>query len=106
MAKMLKNERITARDHFQDTRHIELDLGGSKLAYEPGDLLAVFPQQPPAAVRDFMHRLGLDADAFVRIEAADPINAAQTDAVEVGELLLYHRSPAGARKTGAVFTRT
>jgi len=28
-----------APTHVQDTRHIELDLGGSSLTYEPGGLL-------------------------------------------------------------------
>lgn len=35
-ARMLHNRRITASSHFQDTRHIELDLGDSGLQYEPG----------------------------------------------------------------------
>ena len=35
-ARMLRNRRITASSHFQDTRHIELDLGDSGLSYVPG----------------------------------------------------------------------
>lgn len=35
-ARMLRNRRITASSHFQDTRHLELDLGDSGLSYKPG----------------------------------------------------------------------
>lgn len=51
MAPLLVNERLTASDHFQDTRHLEFDLGASGLAYEPGDSLAVFPRTPEADVQ-------------------------------------------------------
>lgn len=36
MARVAANTRITAESHFQDTRHIELDLGHSGLTFEPG----------------------------------------------------------------------
>lgn len=83
MARLLKNERITAADHFQDTRHIEVDLGDSGLAYQPGDLLAVFPQQSASALRDFLHRTRLDPDEWVRIQPAEPAAGTQNVAVEV-----------------------
>jgi sulfite reductase alpha subunit-like flavoprotein len=51
MAPLLVNRRLTAPDHFQDTRHLEFDLEGSELAYEPGDLLAIFPRTPEADVQ-------------------------------------------------------
>jgi sulfite reductase alpha subunit-like flavoprotein len=83
MARLLANERITAAGHFQDTRHLEFDLASSGLAYEPGGLLAVLPAQPHDALANFMHRLGLDADAWVRVEATDLVAAGQRGAVEV-----------------------
>ena len=83
LARLLKNERITAADHFQDTRHIELDLGDSGLAYQPGDLLAVFPQQSASALRDFLHRTRLDPDEWVRIQPAEPAAGTHNVAIEV-----------------------
>ncbi|EIE26765.1 riboflavin synthase domain-like protein [Coccomyxa subellipsoidea C-169] len=83
MARVLKNERITAEDHFQDTRHIEVDLGDSGLAYQPGDLLAVFPQQRESALQDFLHRTRLDPDDWVRIQPADPAARVASADVEV-----------------------
>lgn len=83
MARLLKNERITAADHFQDTRHIEVDLGDSGLAYQPGDLLAVFPQQSASALRDFLHRTRLDPDEWVRIQPAEPAAGTHNVAFQV-----------------------
>lgn len=51
MALLLANERLTAPDHFQDTRHLEFDLAGSGLEYEPGDTLAIFPRTPEGDVQ-------------------------------------------------------
>lgn len=69
MARVLTNQRITSSDHFQDTRHIEIDLEGSGLSYEPGDLLAIVPRQDPGAVGRFLRRTGLDAGMWVSIAA-------------------------------------
>lgn len=69
-APLLRNERMTAAAHFQDTRHLEFDLSGSGLTYEPGDLLAVLPHSPAEAVDALLSRLGLDGDAVVRVELA------------------------------------
>jgi hypothetical protein len=46
MAPLLVNRRVTSGDHFQETRHLEFDLSGSGLTYQPGDLLAIFPRTP------------------------------------------------------------
>ncbi len=83
LARVLKNERMTAPGHFQDTRHIELDLAGSGLRYEPGWLLAVRPRQRPEDVAAFLKRLRLDGEAWVRVEAAEPHNGSVGVAAEV-----------------------
>lgn len=86
MARVLKNERITAEDHFQDTRHIEVHLGNSGLVYLPGDLLAVFPQQHTSALLDFLHRTGLDPEEWVKVEAADSLAGTHRASIEVPPL--------------------
>lgn len=68
LAPALRNERLTAAGHPQDVRHIEFDLSNSNLTYEPGDLLAIFPEPLPAAVDAFLARLGLDGNCMVRVE--------------------------------------
>ena len=72
-ARLLANRRVTAPTHFQDVRHLEFDLGtpeGGCLTYDPGDVLAIMPQQPQAAVEVLCRQCGLDSGAWVRIEVA------------------------------------
>ena len=83
LARVLRNERMTAAGHFQDTRHIELDLGDSGLAYEPGWLLAVRPRQERGDVAAFLTRLGLDPEEWVRVEAAELHDGSASVAAEV-----------------------
>ena len=85
MASILRNQRITAPDHFQDTRHIELDLGRSGIVYDPGDLLTIFPRQPSAAVQEFIQCTGLDGSAWVEITPCEvPPGMAQSPSMQVG----------------------
>ena len=83
LARVLVNQRLTAPGHFQDTRHIELDLGDSGLAYEPGWLLAVRPRQPPASVAAFLARCALDPEEWVRVEAAQQPDGGHGASAEV-----------------------
>ncbi len=41
-ATLLTRQKITGRDSGKDVRHIEIDLEGSGLAYQPGDALGVW----------------------------------------------------------------
>eukprot|EP00198_Chlamydomonas_reinhardtii_P004798 XP_001694134.1 NADPH-dependent flavin reductase [Chlamydomonas reinhardtii] len=66
LARLVCNQRITAPDHFQDTRHVELDLEGSGLSYEPGDVISVLPMPSEAVADAFLTRLGLDGDQWAR----------------------------------------
>jgi len=47
-AKLKKNRKLTAEGSAKDTRHFEIDLADSGLAYEVGDSLGVFPTNNPA----------------------------------------------------------
>jgi len=70
-APLRANERVTAASHFQDTRHLEFDLRGSGMEWwEPGDLLAVLPRQPPHMVSEVVRRLGGTGQQRVRVSAA------------------------------------
>lgn len=65
-AELLTNQRITGRGSDRDVRHLEIDLHGSGLDYEPGDALGVWAQNPPALVDAVLIELGLDGDTAVR----------------------------------------
>lgn len=75
--RLAANRRITAPTHFQDVRQLDIDLAGSGLTYQPGDVLAVAPQQPAAAVDALLRRCGWDSDAWVRVEPAAGAGAAE-----------------------------
>ena len=83
MAALLKNERVTAKDHFQDTRHIELSLGDSGLTYKPGSVLAVFPQQDAQALAAFCKLARLKPDEWIRVEPEQGLGNGHSSSMEV-----------------------
>ncbi|MGB6241081.1 MAG: assimilatory sulfite reductase (NADPH) flavoprotein subunit [Castellaniella sp.] len=60
-AEVLLNQPITGRDSDKDIRHLELSLEGSKLNYEPGDALGVWPVQDDTLVARVLEATGLNA---------------------------------------------
>lgn len=60
-AEVLLNQPITGRDSDKDIRHLELSLAGSKLQYEPGDALGVWPLQDDTLVARVLEASGLNA---------------------------------------------
>lgn len=66
-ARMIENKRLTAEEYERDVRHVEFDLGGSGIQYEPGDVLEVIPCQNAAAVDAFIERCHLDPNAYIMV---------------------------------------
>lgn len=67
-AELLAQQRISGRGSDKDVRHLELDLAGSGLSYEPGDALGVWAENPPALVEAVLGSTGLDG--AVEVEAS------------------------------------
>jgi sulfite reductase (NADPH) flavoprotein alpha-component len=67
-APVIENIVLTGRGSSKETRHIELSLAGSGLAYQPGDALGVVPRNDPALVAALLDRLGLSPDAVVSVK--------------------------------------
>jgi sulfite reductase (NADPH) flavoprotein alpha-component len=65
--ELIANQRLSGRDSAKDVRHLELDLAGSGLSYEPGDALGVWPENPPALVDELLSLTGLDGDREVAL---------------------------------------
>lgn len=72
MAHLKSNTRITAADHFQDTRHAEFVLGQDGPQYSPGDILTIFPSQSREDVGQLLDRLGYDPCSRIQIDLAEP----------------------------------
>eukprot|EP00903_Cladosiphon_okamuranus_P011401 g10744.t1 len=68
-ASLVVNRRLTAKGHFQDTRHIELDLTGvpGGAAYGAGDIAWVHPSNNASEVETLAAAMSLDLDQVVRI---------------------------------------
>jgi sulfite reductase (NADPH) flavoprotein alpha-component len=66
-AEITEHVRLTGSRSLSDTRHIELSLEGSGIAYEPGDALGFIPRNDPALVDAVLKASGLDGDAALRL---------------------------------------
>ena len=64
-AEVLVNQRITTRSSERDIRHLEINLEGSGLHYEPGDALGMWPRNPAPLVDAVLATLALDGDSVV-----------------------------------------
>ncbi len=62
-AKILVNRNLNAEGSAKETRHVEISLAGSGLSYEPGDAVAIVPENDAAYVADLLKAAGLEADA-------------------------------------------
>ncbi len=71
MARVKCNNRLTAAHHDQDVRHIELDLKGSGISYEPGDVMIVYPDNPRSETLAFIASLGLAPNDILEITSTD-----------------------------------
>lgn len=67
-ATILDAIKIVGRHSSKETRHIELDLAGSGLRYEPGDALGVVVRNHPAVVAAVLEAAGLSASAPLTIK--------------------------------------
>ena len=65
LARLKHTEILTKSGSEKDTRHFEIDLGNSGLTYEPGDSLAVLPQNDPELVEK-QHRLATPNRSIIR----------------------------------------
>ncbi|RYG67198.1 sulfite reductase subunit alpha [bacterium] len=64
-ASLSRMELLTKEGSSKDTRHFEIDLSGSGIAYEPGDSLAIQAQNDPALVRSLIDLIGGDPEQAV-----------------------------------------
>ncbi len=84
-ATILDSLRIVGRHSTKETRHIEFDLAGSGLVYEPGDAIGIVARNDPAAVAALIEVAGLDGDAPVAIKDREvPLAEALERDFEIG----------------------
>ena len=88
-ARLLENRLLNGPGSAKETRHIVLDMRGSKLSYEVGDSLAVFPINPPEEVEDIIRLLGASGDEMVsptalKLAAPESLRSVLSDRLALG----------------------
>ena len=66
-AFLRESRALTAADSVKDIRHVEIGIGGSGIAYRPGDALGVLPCNDPALVDAVLAAAGCAGDEPVPI---------------------------------------
>jgi len=61
-AEITAHHKLTSDRADSETVHVELALAGSGLKYEPGDALAIVPENGAATVAEVLRAVGLDGD--------------------------------------------
>lgn len=64
-ATLAVNRQITGEGSIKDTRHFEISLAGSGLAYEVGDSLGVFATNEPGLVDAVLANLGFSGEELI-----------------------------------------
>jgi sulfite reductase (NADPH) flavoprotein alpha-component len=67
-ATLLTSQKITGRDSGKDVRHIEIDLDGSGLSYEPGDALGVWYENSPELANQILGSVGLSGVESIDVD--------------------------------------
>ncbi|ELB2781033.1 assimilatory sulfite reductase (NADPH) flavoprotein subunit [Vibrio alginolyticus] len=67
-ATLLTSQKITGRDSGKDVRHIEIDLGGSGLTYQPGDALGVWFENSSELANAILGKVGLSGVETVDVD--------------------------------------
>lgn len=66
-ATLSLRQRITTPEANKDVEHIEIDLTGSGIRYQPGDALGVFYQNAATLVEEILQHTQVDRDVLVRL---------------------------------------
>ena len=96
-AEITEHLRVTGSRSISDTRHIELSLEGSGIAYEPGDALGVVPQNDPVLVEAVLTTAGLAGDASLSEALRDRFDITTLTAKQIAD----HAALTGAKALDA-----
>ncbi|ABF14003.1 NADPH-dependent assimilatory sulfite reductase flavoprotein subunit [Candidatus Palibaumannia cicadellinicola] len=76
-AHLVVKQKITSRSSKKDIRHLEIDIAGSGLNYQPGDALGVWYENDPVLISEILELLGLTGNELVQVKEKNiPLNEA------------------------------
>lgn len=97
-AEIAARHPITSSRSESETLHLELDLTGSGISYEPGDTLGIAPRNDPALVSDILRTVGLEGN-----EAAHAALTGERDIITLtGKLITDYAALTGEAKLAAL----
>ena len=67
-ATILENIRVVGRHSTKETRHVELDLSGSGLSYQPGDALGLAASNDSRVVEELLDAIGVSGEIEVTVK--------------------------------------
>ncbi|KII79250.1 assimilatory sulfite reductase (NADPH) flavoprotein subunit [Vibrio renipiscarius] len=67
-ATLLTSQKITGRDSGKDVRHIEVDLDGSGITYQPGDALGVWYENSAELANAILAKVGLSGVESIDVD--------------------------------------
>ncbi len=76
-ARLLMNRRLNSANSARDTRHFEIELTGSGLSYEVGDVLGLYGHNHPQAVDELTALLAFDGDSTVTLTDGESMSLRQ-----------------------------
>ncbi len=68
LAQVKNVSALNADDSTKDTRHVEIDLSGSGITYQPGDALGIYPKNPPELADKIIARLQVDPNVLIVLD--------------------------------------
>ncbi|SDY08197.1 sulfite reductase (NADPH) flavoprotein alpha-component [Salimicrobium album] len=84
-AEILENINLNGRGSNKEIRHIELDLEGSGLDYEPGDSIGILPENEETLTDELIQEMGWDGGTSVTITKDGEIRSVREALLSVYE---------------------
>lgn len=73
-SEVLANARLSGDHSEKETVHLEFSLEGSGLTYEPGDALAILPENAPDVISDFLKVSGLSGSEEIELKGPGKVS--------------------------------
>jgi len=77
-ARVVANRELHSVGSDRSCRHVEFDIKGSGIRYQPGDHLGIYPENDPEIVEALAKRLGLELDVPFNMAALNPAETKKT----------------------------
>ncbi|RWS12500.1 NADPH-dependent diflavin oxidoreductase 1-like protein [Dinothrombium tinctorium] len=72
LSTVISNQRVTPEDHFQDVRHVQLEISDEFcMKYSPGDVVSIIPENSDEDVKDFFDLVELKPEETFIIKKID-----------------------------------